>query len=115
MGGKHWGEISDEVYEKYFDALILMAPSTLKHYIAGYLSVAYVTTNARTAESLIYAATEGDHLEQLCNALKWSQVQCLFDVVKHVYLDNYGDRDDPEFSVIRGRRSKFLKSHENSE
>ena len=113
MGGKDWASVPDQIYERNTDAFILMSPETLKFFIAGYLRVACSTTNSLSAESLIYAATNGDHLGKLCEVLTSEQVACVFDAAEFVYLQNCGDDDDKEFELIRQRRSEMLLPKEN--
>ena len=113
MGGKHWAEVSRKVYESHTDALILMSPDTLKHFIAGYLSVAFTDTFSNSADSLIYATSHGDHLAALCETLAQNQIDCLFDVIEHVYLDSCGDQDDHEFSLIRELRAEMIRLNES--
>jgi len=109
MGGRNWAGVPEEAYESHTDAFILMSPNSLKYFIAGFLSVACRTTNSLSSESLIYAATHDDHLADLCKVLTPDQIRCLFDVVEHVYLDNYGHDDDEKFILIRNRKLVMLK------
>jgi len=108
MGGKDWTGVSEEIYETYTDALTLMAPKTLRHFIAGYLSVASETTNSMSAESLVYAATQGENLDNLCAVLTLDQITCLFEVIEYVFLDNYGYEDEKEYLQILANKERFL-------
>lgn len=82
FGGRTWAEVTPDRYEAHIDAFCLMAPATLKHYIAGFLHQSISRLESNSCEFLVhfsgsdgflslYAELTADQAKFTISAIDW--------------------------------------------